>query len=397
MCNREVINDNIAVINPYSNAGKIQTGETMAKIFGKDYSKKELLKRVGNLSQLCGTKLYELADGPGKGVRGIDFSTGSGLDFTVVVDRCMDISRARWRGASLCWCSAVGERSPYFYEPEGVNWLRTFFGGMLTTCGISFAGHPCEDEGVQYGLHGRASTLPARLVSLDGEWEGDEYAMKATGVMEEVSVFGLKLRLTRTISTMLGAKSFSINDRIENIGSQKSPLMMLYHINLGFPVVDESARLISTSSSIKPLDDNAAKDPENYDRFSNPAAGTAEKCYMHTITADADGYGYVGIVNEGFNGGQGLGCYTKIAAGTLPRFIEWKTMAEGEYVVGTEPTNLVSGTRADHRKAGTLIEIEPGEVVENRLEIGALADGGDIKAFEQKVQQTLGGKKPVVE
>jgi Domain of unknown function (DUF4432) len=369
----------------------------MALLFGKEYSKDELFGRVGNLSQVCGTKLYDLADGPGKGVRGIDFKTGSGLDFSVMVDRGMDISKASWQGASLCWCSAVGEVSPYFYEPEGLGWLRSFFGGMLTTCGISFAGHPCEDEGVAYGLHGRASNIPARLVSLDGEWVGDEYTMQAKGVVEEVAVYNVKLRLTRTISAKLGANSFTIQDRIENIGFEKSPLMMLYHINLGFPVVDDGSRLVSTTKSLKPLDDNAKEDKENYAKFTAPVAGTPEKCYMHTLKADEDGNGYVGIVNESFNGGEGIGCYTRIATGTLPRFIEWKTMSKGEYVVGTEPTNLVEGNRAAHREAGTLVEIGPGEVVVNELEIGALTNVADIKVFEEKVERILGGGKPIIE
>ena len=368
----------------------------MAKIFGKEYSKDEILKRVGSLSQICGTKLYEYSDGPARGLRGIEFRTGSGFDFNVVVDRGMDISSASYQGIPLAWRSANEEVQGAFYDPKGMGWLKTFFGGLLTTCGLTFAGAPSVDGEEELGLHGRYSTIPARLTTLEGKWEGDQYIMTAKGQVEEVSVFGDKLRLTRTITTELGAGSLSINDVTENIGSQKSPLMMIYHINGGFPVVDESTRLISTSVIVESVDDNARGGKQEYDRFSAPIRGISEKCYAHTMKSDENGNAYVSLVNEEFDGGRGIGLYTRYSTANLPRLIEWKMMGEGEYVVGTEPGNCFTGGRAAERAAGTLKEIEPGQIVENNLEIGVLASPDDISGFKKKVDEVLGADKVTI-
>src|SRR3972149_11771511 len=105
----------------------------MAKLYGKNYSKKELLKRVGDVSQVGGPRLAELTDGNQKDVRVADFRTGTGFNFTVSLDRGMDITYAEYQGKPLCWRSATGDVSPAFYEPEGLGWLRGFYGGRGAT------------------------------------------------------------------------------------------------------------------------------------------------------------------------------------------------------------------------------------------------------------------------
>ncbi len=296
----------------------------------------------------------------------------------------------------MAWRSAAQEVNGAFFEPEGLGWLRTFFGGLLTTCGLTYAGAPGVDQGVELGLHGRYSTTPARLLALEGEWDGDEYLMLARGQVEEVSVFGDKLRLTRTIATKLGAGNLSIHDKVENIGSQKSPLMMLYHINGGFPVVDEATWLISTSVLIQSRDEEARMGKKEYDRFQAPAADYKEKCYFHTMKTDENGYAYVALINEKFDGGRGIGLYTKYQTENLPKLIEWKMMGEGEYVVGTEPGNVHVGGRAEERAAGTLREIDPGEIVENRLEIGVLGSQKEISSLKKTIEKVIGDESVTI-
>ena len=136
----------------------------MAYLFGKKWTRKQLLERVGDPSQIAAVRPHLLTDGKAKGVSAIDFSTGSGFRFTVLPDRCLDISAAEHCGRSLCWRSPTGDVSPYFYQPEGLEWLYGFFGGLVCTCGLTYYGAPCEDEGQSLGLHGRASSIPAQEV-----------------------------------------------------------------------------------------------------------------------------------------------------------------------------------------------------------------------------------------
>lgn len=98
----------------------------MATLFGRQWTRQELLTYVGDISQLGGIRLSTLADGPERGVRAADVRTGGGLNFTVLLDRGMDIGQAEYRGVPLAWVSATGPVAPAFYEPHGTGWLRTF-------------------------------------------------------------------------------------------------------------------------------------------------------------------------------------------------------------------------------------------------------------------------------
>ena len=75
-------------------------------------------------------------------------------------------------------------------------------------------------------------------------WEGDEYVVELCGVVNECNLFGDKLRLTRHISTRMGATSLAIHDVVENVGYQASPFTILYHMNFGFPLLDGASRVI---------------------------------------------------------------------------------------------------------------------------------------------------------
>ncbi len=358
----------------------------MPELFGKKYSRQELTRRIGNLSQVGGTRAYELSDGPEKGVRAVDFRTGTGFEFTVLPDRGMDISAASYRGMSLAWRSPVGEVAPAFYEPEGLGWLRTFHGGLLTTCGLTHAGAPCQDGSESLGLHGRFSTIPAREVSVDSEWQGEEYVMFLKGIVRQAVLFGENLTLTRRISARLGESGLWLDDLVENTAFEKCPFMILYHINAGFPLVDSGTRLISTSVSVSPRDDEAEKGKEEFGVMSDPVAGYREKVYFHKMKPDPEGYAYGALINDGL----GLGLYVKYRTDTLPHFVQWKMMGEGAYVVGVEPSSSLLRGRPQERKAGTLKELEPGEKVSMSLEIGVLSGSDEIEEYRKKVRSVLG-------
>ena len=166
----------------------------------------------------------------------------------------MDISYAEYQGIPLCWRSGTGDVAPTYYNPEGSEWLRGFAGGLLTTCGMTYLGDPEEDQGQNLGLHGRVSYLPADNIWVDSRWEGNRYIMWAQGKVSEIKALGPHLLRTRRISTELGATKLHIEDVIENIDYRESPLMYLFHINAGFPIVDDEAEFISNSTKIIPRD-----------------------------------------------------------------------------------------------------------------------------------------------
>ncbi|MGM0365091.1 MAG: aldose 1-epimerase family protein [Actinomycetota bacterium] len=353
-------------------------------VFGKSYSKKELVRKIGDISQLGGVKEYQFTDGLRKGVRAIDLKSPSGLDMTVLADRGLDISYLSYKSAPIGWRSAVPETSPAYYDSSGLEWLRTFYGGLLTTCGLTYMGAPSVDRGQELGIHGRISNLAAANVCADGRWDGDDYQMFVQGKVREASVFGPKLELSRKITTWMGKPKVFLEDEIENIGSQASPLMVLYHINIGFPVLDSTSELLEAEAKVWPRDEEAKKGRDSFNRFIEPVTGYNEQCFFHDIEADSDGYANVAIVNPAFDNDRGIGIAVRFKKESLPNLIQWKMMGADEYVCGIEPANSWPRGRAVERKEGNLQFIEPGETVRYRIEFEILPSNKYIEIYRKK-------------
>ncbi|MBI3947399.1 MAG: aldose 1-epimerase family protein [Armatimonadetes bacterium] len=349
------------------------------RVAGKTYSRARALERVGNLRQLGGARHVVLNDGRSKGVAAIDVDTGAGLHFTVLPDRGLDISAASYRGTNLVYLTPNGEVNPAFYEPRGMGWLRTFFGGLLTTCGLTYLGPPGRDGDEDLGLHGRATVTPARQVCDRSGWEGDEYRIEISGIVEECALFGDKLRLTRTITTHIGSKALMVRDRVENFGYASSPFTILYHVNPGFPLLDAASELVLSAAESSPCDPHSARGLGAMRRFTAPVPGFQEENFLHRMAADGEGWAHAALINRELQGGLGLSL--RFDAAALPYLNEWKMMGQGDYVVGIEPCNAPCENRALLREQGLLPFLEPGDAREMRVGIGVLEGEAEIAAF----------------
>ena len=361
----------------------------MARLWGRDWTREELEQRTGDLQQIGGIRLVELADGKERGVRAALVRTGSGLAFTVLLDRGMDISHAEWSGKPMNWRSMTEDAHPSFFEPEGLGWVRTFYGGLVVTCGLSWAGAPCHDPDAgparlgarDLGLHGRISHTPAKNVWADGAWDGDEYRMWVRGRCQEGLVFGENLVLEREISTTLGSNSLTIRDRVENAGYDRVEHMLLYHVNIGFPAVDEGSELLAPSRRITPRDAAAEEGQERAALLDAPIPGYHEKAYFHDLGTAPDGSTGTAVVNRRL----GFGVFLRFNKNELPFYTQWKMMGQGNYVLGREPANCLPLGRVAEREAGRLQYLEPRETREYTLEVGALTSVEEIGAFEGEV------------
>lgn len=351
-------------------------------IAGKEYTRAQALERVGNLTQLGGARHYTLSEGRAKGTAAVDVETGTGFRFTVLPDRGMDMPAATFNGINLVYRTPNGEANPAFYDPHGSEWLRAFFGGLLTTCGLTHLGGSVKDGAEELGVHGRHTGVPAQqVVDLSG-WEGDEYVIRLRGVMEECLLFGDNIRLTRTITTRIGSRRLEIVDQVENFGFKKSPFHILYHINPGFPLLGPESEFVVSSREVKPHREADAPGIPDCRRFSCPIPDFTELNFTHMIEPDGDGRGYAGMLNRPLAGGLGL--YIAFDARELPFLNEWKQMGQGDYVVGMEPCNAPCENRVMLREMGLLKHLEPGEKREIRVEIGVLTGPAELDAFAKK-------------
>lgn len=361
----------------------------MPELFGRSFTKKELLDRVGDISQVGGARQLKLVGGTHDGVEAVEFRTGSGFSFLAVPGRGLDITVAEHNGRALAWRSAAGEISPAHYEEPGFGWLRSFPGGLVTTCGLTYAGAPCTDEGKPLGLHGRFSATPASNVWVDGEWEGDEYRMWAVGKVRESTLFGENILLKRRVSAVLGQNKLWIDDIVVNEGPATTPHMILYHINGGFPAVDNGSEFVSPTRKARPRDADAEVGKELYHVNDPPTRGFRERCYYHDMAEDSEGYVRAALINKNLPDGTGFGFYVSYRKAELPKFTQWKMNGAREYVVGMEPANCWVEGRAKERERGTLQFLEPGESREYHLELGVLSGTDEVARFEKAVNDAL--------
>jgi hypothetical protein len=347
------------------------------QLFGMQLTRRQVESSIGRLDQIGGILPFELTDGRARGVRALRFTTGSGLTFTSLADRALDLSHAEYCGVPLGWRSPNGDAAPSFYDPDGDRWLRMFFGGLMTTCGLTNFGPEGSDRYGTFGQHGEINCLPAEQVSCSQHWEGNECVLQVTGTIRQSRVFGEDLQLHRRISTQLGASSLRIEDTVTNRGYARTPHMILYHCHGGFPILSEGAELHVSHSSMRPRDVEAENAMNVWSTVTAPQPDFAEQVFIHTPLACADGRSAVALVNRGLREGTGLGISIHFDPKQLPALIQWRMLGEGTYVMGIEPANCptIEG-RVEAERNGTLPFLEPGESRQYELEFRIL-DGRD--------------------
>lgn len=345
------------------------------QLYGRKWTRREIEARVGRIEQIGGLRRLQWTEGAEAGNEQIQVRTGAGLTYYASPSRALDISLAEFGGVPLTWQAASGDVHPAYYDAGGVEWLRTAAGGLLMTCGLSYVGAPEEEEGRSFGLHGRAHHIPARHVSVTGQWQDDEYEMHISGLVEETMIFGPNLRLHRTIRSKIGQNRIELTDLVENAGFESTPHMILYHFNFGFPLLDEGTTIDFPSRIVVSRDEGIAV--EGFDNWQLPEAGYQERVYYHQ-EFDSD-EAQVNIHNPRFPRAAGLetaplSVSLNWSVSQLPMLVQWKMPGAGVHVLGIEPATCHVEGRAAERARGTLTMLEPGESRTYELAIEVTAD-----------------------
>lgn len=343
----------------------------MAQLYGKTWTRAELSRYVADMAQLAGIRPVAYQDGPEAGVRALEFRTGAGLSFTVLADRGMDVGLAEIDGVPLSYLTGVGYAHPAYFSGQGLDWLRTFPGGLFVTGGLDTFGHPSTDAGTDFGLHGRATALAARGLAWDAAWEDDAYVLRARGRLKQVSMHGEHLQVTREIVARLGENRFTVQDVVENLGGRPEPHMILYHFNAGFPLLDDGTELEVRSTRVEGLDDRSRAVEATARQVHGPVAGFEEEVLVHDVEPDEAGRVTARVVNRAFDGGRGLSLTIRYRKDELPYLWQWRNLRERAYVMGVEPGNAHMRGRAYNREHGTLPVLEPGERRAYHLEVEA--------------------------
>jgi len=340
------------------------------RLHGRELDRSGVARLAGDLSAAGGVRSVVLEDGAERGIRALEFRTGTGLAFDVLVDRAMDIGPAEHAGRAIGWRSATGFRHPALHEyrdEDGISWLRSF-SGLIVTAGLDHTLFTAEVDAAHYrypfrpkvwnGLHGRVANIPARLMGYGEDWRSaDTCTLWAEGEVRQAAVFGEHLRLRRRVEADLGSNEIRLVDVVTNAGFDPTTHMFLYHINLGWPLVDEGTRFVAPIVRTPWFTDSVREQQVSYQRMPPPQAGFVEQVYAHDVAAGDDGRVVVAVVNERLE----LGYQLAWSASEFPHFFQWLHLREGAYAVGLEPSSHAVVGEAAARADGSMIWLGAGE------------------------------------
>jgi hypothetical protein len=350
-------------------------------------------EKFDNPLQLGGIRTGTL-DSPGAGggqpVRVASFDTGGGLRFTVALDRGGDIVDASFNQFALAYLTPNGLLPPSAAYHTGMEWLRGWAGGLVTTCGPEFMGGPREEDGLKTSLHGRYSGQSARV---EGLRNPDPHRrlldMELRLAVRDARMFGPVYEIRRTIRCKLGVPEIRIEDEVTNRGDTRAAHHWLYHCNLGYPLLDRGARFIYRGRAeywtvppppgediVQPLPVAAMNKLKRVPDSRREHAGTGERGLIVDTECGRDGWCHVGLLNESLK----LGVEISYPKKALPRMANWQHYGpRGSYVSGLEPFSgsLLGSARDKHKLENQFLR--PGETRRYALNIRVLNGAKELR------------------
>ena len=307
------------------------------KINDKEYSYQDVLRRCSNTACLYGARRIRLAEGMEDGIPAIDVRTAAGLRFLIREDRCLDIAELSFQGVNIGYLNKNGFVSNAHSDLSGRQFGRYWTGGMLSTCGLRNTGEGCEMDGEFFPPHGRIGFIPARNVSVQTTPE----TITITGTVREASLFGECFDLHRTIVVPVDGSSISIRDEVYNATPNDEPVFVLYHMNFGFPFLDEGLQFSLPKGQVLPRTELAAQYMDVRETMVSPLDNEPEQVFFYLPDSQK---AEVTLSNPRLV----MQAVLRYDSQQLPVLSQWRCMRSGDYVLGIEPgTSMIRGRKEE--------------------------------------------------
>lgn len=275
---------------------------------------------------------------------------GMGLEVVCVPQRALDVYELSLGGVPISYTRRDRGISPENFTEDGAEgFLRNFFAGFTTTCGLIQSGRPCEEAGRRFGLHGCVSNTPAHdlcLTHADG-------CVKVSGVVDEVHPEGEHMRMVRTVTVYGDEARVELRDRVTNLGDETVPFMMMYHMNFGAPFLGPDLRIDARLLYAQDRDSGMQEAQETVLSAGKPCSMQQEKVYY----TRPDWRQGVTLQSPAC----GIACHLEARGEGLDWMGVWKDFTSGAYALGIEPCNCPGLGRARAREQGLLPMLRSGE------------------------------------
>ena len=355
----------------------------LIKLLWEDTVKEQLLRKLGRIEQLAGARPIQLRAGKSEGVKAWEVYTGSGLEFCVMEDKCLDLLFMKYKGVNLSFLAKPGPVAPSYFNVHGMEFGRYFHGGMLYTCGLGNIGESCVEGETEYNWHGRISQTPAENFKVQKEWRGERYIISLSVEMHEAAHSHEHLVLKRKISTHLGAKKLWIHDTVENLGFTREAIMLLYHMNFGYPLLNKNSRILTPLSEVELYANATGTTADSFWHSGNPVDGGLCDTFFHRLAVDKDKFTSVALINDSLS----LGVYLRYSIVEFPMLVEWRNLVSGDYSVALEPCTQYPLNRLSEKAKKDMVFLNPLKSRKYRIEMGILEGKKEIEQFEEQISE----------
>lgn len=329
--------------------------------------------------------------GRSDGVEIIEIDTGP-LIARILPTRGMSIWDLEVDGVRFGWQSpAEGPVHPSLvptWDPSGIGWLEGF-DELVVRCGLESNGAPEHDEHgkLKYPLHGRIGNLPADSLSI--EFDEASGRLDVIGEIVESRLFFKRLRLQSKTRFIAGSSQVDLLDDVTNESSKAGTVQMLYHINVGAPVLGEGAVIEAPIAALAPKDDLSASEIGAWSVCGEPTPDFQERVYFAELFADDSGTTTTMLRTADKTKGLAVNFGTK----TLPKFVLWKNTADDRdgYVTGLEPATNFPNRKSFEAEQGRVIELQGGGTVSFRVSLRPMVDENTVTEVAKAIAKLNDG------
>ncbi len=309
----------------------------------------------------------------------------------LLITRGLSLWRANIDGLDCGWKSPVdGPIHPQWVplsEPGGLGWLDGF-DELLVRCGLRSFGAPDFDAKsgrLLWPLHGRIGNLPTE--NLEIELDSAHSLLMIKGQVSEQRFLQNNLQLFAQYTFSLNSNVIEVHDRVLNGSDVPGAMQLLYHINVGAPLLGAGAKLHLPADRIVARDAHAAEDIKDWATYRGPTAGYVEQVYFSSPKAID---GWVPSLLTTADSSKGFAVHYKPE--TLPYFSQWKnTVGERDgYVTGLEPGTGFPNPRSFEDTNGRVVQLAPGESKEFHLKLEGIASAERVKQLSSRIATANG-------
>ncbi len=329
-----------------------------------------------------------LEGGRRAGVELIVVDTGR-VRAALIPTRGLSLWRAHIDGLDLKWQSPIeGPIHPQWValsEPSGIGWLDGF-DELLVRCGLRSFGAPDFDKAtgrLTFPLHGRIGNLPAERLEVEVDVEHSLLHVKGTVVESRFLQYNLRLEARYTFA--IDQPTISIQDRVHNASDTPTTMQLLYHINVGQPLLGAGSRLHLGARQVVARNEQAAQDLESWQNYLGPTPKFSEQVYFSSSAPRSDGWATALLTSPDEQ--RGFAVHYK--ADTLPFFTQWKNTVGSQdgYVTGLEPGTGFPNPRSFEEEHGRVVTLDSGSIRDFNLRLEGLTSGPRLGELRKELSQ----------